>query len=139
MLLLRNGKVQLVTKPEHHELVSQFLKEEMTEELTPASLETLAIIAYMGPVPRAKIDYLRGVNSLFTLRSLRLRGLIERISDPENSNGFLYQASFDLLKHLGVPKEAQLPEYEKFHALLERFRVQGGESAKEPTNDTPQS
>lgn len=136
LLLVRDAKVQLVTKPEQSELVSQFLKEELTEELTPASLETLSIITYLGPVPRSRIEYLRGVNSLFTLRSLRLRGLIERIPDPKNSNAFLYQASLDLLKHLGTVKENQLPDYEKFHALLERFRMEGGEDAKEYTKDT---
>ena len=61
-----------------------FVKEELTEDLTPASLETLSIVAYLGPISRVRIEYLRGVNSSVILRSLMIRGLIERFADPEH-------------------------------------------------------
>ena len=93
-------KVQLATKPAMGKLLEEFVKEELTEELTPASLESLAIIAYLGPISRAKIEYLRGVNSIVILRSLMLRGLVERLSDPEHPSGFLYRVTFDFMKHL---------------------------------------
>src|SRR5260221_661627 len=82
-LLLHGAKAQLITKPEYGELLEYFVKEELAEELTPASLETLALVAYLGPLPRSRIEYLRGVNSSFTLRSLLVRGLVERVADPE--------------------------------------------------------
>src|SRR3989344_6123775 len=50
-------------------------------DLSRATLETLAIIVYKGPLSRSQIDYIRGVNSSFTVRNLMIRGLIERKAD----------------------------------------------------------
>jgi segregation and condensation protein B len=109
--------VQLATKPEFAPLLENFIKEEFKENLTPASLETLSLIAYMGPISRAQIDYYRGVNSAFILRSLLIRGLIERRLDPKKTNVYLYELSFDLLKYLGISKVEDLPEYEEFKTM----------------------
>src|SRR3989344_2420895 len=69
-------KIQLATKPAFSGILEQFVKEELREDLSPASLEALSLIAYLGPVSRSEIDYIRGVNSSFILRNLALRGLI---------------------------------------------------------------
>ncbi len=122
LALVKDGeKIQLTTKPELGNIVETFVKSELSEEITPAALETLAIIAYFGPIGRSRIEYQRGVNSIFILRSLLLRGLIERFPDPGRPNAFLYRASFELLKHLGIGNQEELPEYEKFRALLKKF------------------
>ncbi|MBI2047988.1 MAG: SMC-Scp complex subunit ScpB [Candidatus Liptonbacteria bacterium] len=117
-LLTDNEKIQLVTKPQFGKLLESFVKAELSDDLTPASLETLSIILYLGPISRGEIDYRRGVNSSFTLRNLSLRGLIEKSSDKDQQGGYLYQASFDLLKHLGINRKEELPEYEKFKSLI---------------------
>lgn len=119
MLLSHGEKVQLVTKTKFAQFLAHFVKEELSGDLTPAALETLALIAYLGPIPRAAIDHHRGVNSAFILRNLALRGLVARVADPARPNSFAYETSFDLLKHLGITKKEDLPEYEKFHAMLE--------------------
>ena len=117
-LIFNDNKVQLATKPEFSYLLEEFIKEEFKESLPPATLETISLIAYFGPISRAKIDYFRGVNSSFTLRSLLMRGLIERLEDQkEKGGGYLYQLSFDSLKHLGISKIEELPEFEKFKEL----------------------
>lgn len=122
--ILNDGeKVQLVTKARWGEILAAFVKEELKEELTPASLETLAIVAFLGPISRSRIEYLRGVNSLFTLRNLRIRGLVERAADPENANAFVYRPSLALLKHLGVTKKEELPEHERLQSLLTQFEA----------------
>lgn len=118
MLIFSGGQVQLATKPDFTSLLEDFIKEEFKENLTPASLETLSLIAYLGPISRVQIDYHRGVNSSFILRNLLIRGLIERSPDPQKSNIYLYQPSFDLLKYLGISKIEELPEYEKFKENL---------------------
>lgn len=123
-LVLGNEKVQLATKPDFNEILENFVKEELSEDLTPASLEALSIIAYLGPISRAKIEYLRGVNSLVILRSLMIRGLIERFPDPDHAAGFLYRPTFDLMKQLGLRGKEDLPEYEKFQELLKVFEAQ---------------
>jgi segregation and condensation protein B len=124
MLLEDAEKLQLVTKPEFHSILAEFVKEELTDELTPAALETLAIIAYFGPISRNRIEYQRGVNSMFILRSLMLRGLVERTPDPAHPNSFLYRPSFDLLKHLGVSSQQDLPDYGTFQSLLTKLESQ---------------
>ena len=120
-LIRDREKAQLATKPAWSRILESFVKEEVTEDLTPASLEALGVVAYLGPISRAKLEYLRGVNSIVILRSLMMRGLIERFPDPERPSGFLYRATFDLMKHLGVSKEEELPEYGKFRELLKVF------------------
>ncbi len=123
-LLFRGNDVQLGTKPEFQEIGKKLIADEFREELSPASLETLSIIAYLGPIPRSKIDYLRGVNSSFTLRSLLMRGLIDRNLEAEHGNQYYYQTSFDFLKHLGLNEAKNLPEYEKYRNLLQNFEGQ---------------
>ena len=113
-LLWQDEKAQLITKPQFASLFEDLIREEFKEELSPASLETLSLIVYLGPISRAQIDYYRGVNSTFILRSLLMRGLIERFLDPQRQNVYLYQASLDLLKHLGLSKIEEMPDYERY-------------------------
>lgn len=134
-LVIGNGKAQLATKPEFNVILEDFVREELSEDLTPASLEALSIIAYLGPISRARLEYLRGVNSLVILRSLLIRGLIERIPDPDHINGFAYQPTFDLMKQLGLQGKQDLPEYERFQDLLKVFESQNAASATNQKKD----
>jgi len=119
LTLVRDGeKLQFATKPQFAKLVEGFVKEEMSEDLTPATLEVLSIIAYLSPVTRSEIDYRRGVNSSFTLRNLMLRGLIERFPDPARPSSLLYRPTFEFFRHLGVKGKEELPDFEKFRAAL---------------------
>ncbi|SRR5258708_1253501 len=123
-LIFDKEKIQLATKPEFNKILEDFVKEELTEDLTPASVEALSIVTYLGPISRAKLEYLRGVNSIVILRSLMIRGLVERFPDPDHASGFLYRPTFDLMKHLGLATKESLPEYEKFQGLLKIFEAQ---------------
>lgn len=114
MLVEKEETYALVTKPQFAPLLEAFVKENLKEELTPAALETLSIIAYFGPISRAQIDYIRGVNSSFTLRNLLIRGLIER---KTKGNFYIYQPSFELLKYLGLSKIEELPNFQKFSEI----------------------
>lgn len=117
--LVRMGdRVQLATKAEINPELENFVKSELSEELTPASLEVLSLVCYLGPISRSKIEYLRGVNSSFTLRSLLMRGLVDRIPDPNSTIAYLYRPTFELLKHLGLASPEEMPEFEKFRNLL---------------------
>ncbi len=128
-------KVQLTTKPDFGALLETIMKEELRENLTPAALETLSIVAYAGPMTRAEIDYIRGVNSSFSLRNLSIRGLVERYPDPKRGNVYLYNPSFDLLKFLGVAKVEDLPEFERFHQLIEKLRHPEEKSVEETSKE----
>lgn len=117
--LVEDGqRAQLVTNPLASKAVADLVRSELSEELTPAALETLSIIAYLGPTPRQRIDYLRGVNSTFTLRNLLVRGLIERIADPGKSGAPLYRLAFDTMNHLGISRLEDLPNYAEIQKSL---------------------
>jgi len=131
LLVIDQSKVQLVTKPEFGKLLEDIIKEEVNETLTSAALETLAIIAYSGPISRAEIEYIRGVNSTFMLRNLLIRGLVERQPDPKRSNVYLYRASLELLKFIGISKTEDLPEYQKFNEITKKLWQQ-----PQPTNES---
>ncbi len=121
-VIFYDNKIQLTTKPDFSTLLEKVVKQELNEALTPAALETLSIIAYSAPVSRAEIDYIRGVNSTFILRSLLLRGLVDRDLDPKRANAYLYKPSFEFLKHIGVTRLEDLPEFEKFSKLTSALR-----------------
>ena len=122
LMLVRNGAaVQLVTKSDFREIGQKLIEEEFREELTPAALETLSIVGYLGPLPRSTIDYIRGVNSSFTLRNLMVRGLIERATELEKGNMYCYRASMRFLAHMGLAAVEELPEYERYRSVLGRL------------------
>ncbi|MEK7630156.1 MAG: SMC-Scp complex subunit ScpB [Patescibacteria group bacterium] len=135
LTLVRGEKeVQLATKPAFQSIGQKLIEEEFKETLTPAALDTLSIIAYLGPLPRAKIDYLRGVNSSFTVRNLLMRGLVERDPNPAKGNIYEYRVSFDFLKHLGLSEREELPEYEKYKDVLKRFDLENSEQTEAKIN-----
>lgn len=128
-LVVHAEQIQLVTNPKLAHLLEKVVKEELSDDLTPASVETLAIISYLGPISRFKIDFIRGVNSSFILRNLLLRGLIDRFPDPERPNAFAYSCSFDFLRHMGVGRVEELPNFERYHKLADKLQTGlGGES-----------
>jgi len=110
-LIRKDGEVMLGTAPEASELIEKLTKEELSRDLGRAGLETLSIVLYKGPITRAEIDYIRGVNSSFILRYLQIRDLVEKVIDPSDARRFLYRSSFNLLQHLGIAKVEDLPEY----------------------------
>jgi len=122
-LIEAQHKFQLATKPIFSRFLDQFVKDELSDELTTASLETLALILYLGPISRNRLDYIRGVNSAFILRSLLLRGLVERSSDPKNAHAHIFAPSHALLRHLGASVQAELPDFEKMAGALKTFEA----------------
>lgn len=113
-ILMKDGKVQMVSAPEHAEVIHALVKSHLTEELTPAALETLACIAYREPIAKQEIDELRGVNSIFSLRALLMRGLIEKTKKEDDARTEYYRVTLDLLKKLGIEKITDLPDYGVF-------------------------
>lgn len=113
VLLEKGEEVTLGTTPELGKLFEELQKEELNKELSKASLETLSIVLYKNGVSRAEIDYIRGVNSSFTLRALSVRGLIDKISDPKDNRRYVYKPSFELLSYMGIREVEELADYEE--------------------------
>lgn len=120
--LIRNDEnVSLTTSPENSEIIEKIKKDEQERDLSKAALETLTIILYLGPIKKSKIDYIRGVNSQFSLRSLLIKGLIEKEVNKEDERSYIYKPTIDLLSYLGIPKKEDLPEYENVRNDIESF------------------
>ena len=111
VLLENRGEYSLATSPDSSSLIEQMVKEELSKDLSGASLETLAVVLYKSPVTRKEIEYIRGVNVSFSLRNLLLRGLIEKIPSKLDERIFLYTPTSDALKYLGVTSVTELPGY----------------------------
>ena len=113
-LLQHGDELELVSAPEAGRFVEKLRREELEGDLSQAALETLAIVLWKGSISRAGIDFLRGVNSSFTLRTLMVRGLVARRENPTDARIALYEPSAAAMKYLGVTSLNELP----FHELI---------------------
>ncbi len=131
-IIQKKGKIQLVTKAGLSKSIATFLGKAMNEELSKSSLETLAVVAYRGPVTRVQIEYIRGVNCSYALRVLSLRGIIERKDNPLDSRSYLYEISMEFLKSLGLKKVEDLEDYEN---LKKELPLEGNDESKNITEN----
>lgn len=111
----KEDEAQLVSAPEFKEYVHKLVKSDLEEDLSRATLEVLAVVAYRGPISRAQIEETRGVNCSFTLRNLLMRDLVERVENRNDSRSYLYKISFEFLKHFGLGNVKELPNYEELN------------------------
>lgn len=118
VIVSSESECELVTSAETSQLIEQLQKKELETELSNASLETLSIILYMGPIARSMIDFIRGVNSQFTIRTLLIRGLIEKDSKSKTPT---YSVTLDTVKFLGLNKIEELPNYKEIKSELVEF------------------
>jgi segregation and condensation protein B len=103
-------RVQLVTAPEAAPHVERFLGLGNRRRLSPAALETLAIIAYRQPVSRPEIEVVRGVSCDSVLRTLLSAGLIENMGRAQRvGRPIMYGTSFSFLQHFGLKRLEDLP------------------------------
>jgi len=136
--VVREGEmVALATAPETHELIEKMRREELEGPLGKAGLETISIVIFRGPLSRSDIEYVRGVNCSSILRSLLIRGLIERIENPADKRSFLYRATPELPAYLGVGSLKDIPDYEETRANIDaifmgRDAALQSESEQEP-------
>ena len=127
-LLVTDTEAGLVTAPELSETIEKLRKDELRKDIGKAGAETLAIILYRGPLSRAEIDSIRGVNSTFILRNLLVRGLVERRENPKDQRTFLYAGTPELLAHLGITKREDLPQFSDIMNALDIFEAEQKES-----------
>lgn len=117
-LVETENEVELRTSADAFEVVKQLRENELSRDLGKAGLETLAIILYRGSATRAEVDFVRGVNSSQTIRSLLLRGLIERTEDTTDRRRARYKPTVEALAHLGAGERSELPNFAVYSAGL---------------------
>lgn len=110
-LLHTNNELSIVTQSSQASLVEAFWTEELEGELTPAALQVLTLVAYLGEATRENISYIRGVQSSQSIRTLTVRGLISR-------SGEKCVLTADAMKHLGITKVEDLPDYASISVSL---------------------
>ena len=121
-LVQAGNELQMTTNPDVAEIIKKFLKDDITGELTPASLETLTVVAYRGPITKPELEQIRGVNCSLIIRNLLIRGLIT-FETNKNSGQNSYEVTIDFLKHLGLNNVKELPDYERLSKVenLEQY------------------
>ena len=116
-VLSAGDSVQLTTAPEAGTLIARYVGSDGVR-LSPASLETLAIVAYRQPVTRGVIERIRGVDSDYVLRSLLHRRLVvEQGRADTPGRPILYGTGFDFLERFGLTSLDDLPQLEPEAAL----------------------
>lgn len=101
---------KLTTKEEHKEYYQKLVETPDANELSSASLEVLAIIAYNQPITRVEIDEMRGVSSTHIIRRLVAKGLIKEAGKsklPGRPN--LYRTTREFLDTFGLASLNELP------------------------------
>jgi segregation and condensation protein B len=118
VLLDSGSQFQLATASQNTNMVTEFLNSDLREQLTDATAEVLAIIAYRQPISKAEIESVRGVNSQYSIRSLLMRGLIEKVANPEDGRSSYYQITTEFLQQLGISSIKDLPSFEELTAAI---------------------
>jgi segregation and condensation protein B len=108
-LVLSGDRVELTTAPETGALIARYVGADAIR-LSPAALETLAIVAYRQPVTKAAIERIRGVDSDYTVRALLHRRLVVELGRSEApGRPFLYGTGFEFLERFGLTSLEELP------------------------------
>ena len=111
LALVRTAEqAQLATAPAVSEFVTQYVTT-ANEVLSAAATETLALIAYRGPITRPELDAIRGVDSRRMVRQLLRRGLVQMTRPAGRAPQ--YVVTTELLHQFGVTRVAELPEYDQ--------------------------
>lgn len=118
-LIETDTEVELRTAPEAATLIKKLREGELTRDLGKASLETLAVIAYQTGSTRGEIDWVRGVNSSASLRTLLIRGLIEGREDERDKRRIRYGVTTEAFAHLGIANADELPRAAELRAAAE--------------------
>ncbi len=108
------GGLQILTLPKYADVLTQLHKTRAQMRLSPAAMETLAIIAYQQPIMRAQIENVRGVACGEVLRSLMERHLVKIVGRAEEiGRPMLYGTTKGFLEVFGLSSLKDLPKVEK--------------------------
>jgi segregation and condensation protein B len=123
-LLATGDRVELATSPEAGSLIARYLGVDAVR-LSPASLETLAIVAYRQPVTKSAIERIRGVDSDYTVRGLVHRRLVVELGRADApGRPILYGTAFEFLERFGLATLDDLPPLDA--DIAARLAEEGG-------------
>lgn len=133
------GGWQFLTKTDYHKTIAQLNGDKFLKRLSPASLETLAIIAYKQPVTKGEVESIRGVSSDYAVQKLLEKELIVISGRNEKLPGhpLVYSTSRNFMDYFGINSSDDLPKIKEVLAeqLVEPTQVRGELDQEENTLD----
>jgi segregation and condensation protein B len=130
-LVASGDRIELVTAPDGGGLVARYVGADAVR-LSPAALETAAIVAYRQPVTKSAVERIRGVDSEYTIRTLLHRRLIVELGRAEGpGRPFLYGTGFEFLERFGLTSLDELPPLDVDVAA--RLAEEGGSALADTT------
>ena len=114
-LILNNEKLSINTHSDYSETIKLLTKHNETSDLTPAQLQTITIIAYLESLSTAQISFIRGIQSVQTVRALSTRGLIEKDISKNNTKDNSrdnYILTTEAMQYMGISKNSDLKDFE---------------------------
>ncbi len=129
------GGWQILTRPEYTEAIERAQMAQRPRRLSPAALETLALVAYRQPIGRADIEEIRGVDVGSVLKSLHERGLIDVVARSEAlGRPLLYGTTAAFLEQFALRHLEELPRTDELAIAL---RDRNPDAAEPITNEVP--
>ena len=120
-IITYKGKVQMCSNPKYADDIAAVLNPIKEKQLSKATLETMAVIAYKQPVTRLEIEQVRGVNCDYAVQVLTSFNLIEVVGRKDVvGKPLLYGTTDEFLKRFELNSIEDLPDYED---LLERIKL----------------
>ncbi len=117
------GGYQFLSKSSFHPIIAKLTGSKFRKRLSAAAMETLAIIAFRQPTTKSEIEYIRGVNSDYSVQKLLDLELIVILGRKEDAVGkpLLYGPSESFLDYLGINSIDELPrlnEIQQFEEII---------------------
>jgi segregation and condensation protein B len=112
------GGWQFLTKRDYHKTIAQLNGDKFLKRLSPAALETLAIIAYKQPITKSEMEAIRGVNCDYAVQRLLEKELIIITGRNEHMVGkpLVYATSKSFMDYFGINSAEDLPKIKEILA-----------------------
>lgn len=102
---------QFLTKKQYAAIVQSLIQQKARKKLSPAAMETLAIVAYKQPISKSELEQIRGVNCDYSIQKLLEKELIEIKGKSEGpGRPLLYGTSRLFMDYFGLNSEKDLPK-----------------------------
>ena len=118
ILLVQENIVSLAVASIHSELIAAMQKDAFSKELSKAQGEVLAIVCYMGEASKTDIEFIRGVQSVYSIRALVSRGLI---APSGTGRSVVYTPTVDMLREFGITSVSELPGFAEQSAKVRQL------------------
>jgi segregation and condensation protein B len=114
-----SGGYRMATEPVAAPYIDAFRQEDRRLRLSRALLETVAVLAYRQPVTKSEVDFVRGVDSDYTIRRLLELGLVDVVGRAETvGKPLLYGTTSRFLELFGLAGTEDLPSLREIEELL---------------------